>query len=276
MAVKLVRALIYTNLWIASGAASLFWAGYQVLGGGAPPLRTLVFLFCSTLITYNLHWLLAGRTYCANRPEEKYQWYARFYPWGLALFGLALVGELWGVLGLGWREWFFFAHLGAISLLYNLPEQRTLVWLVSIRRIPFLKIFLIAYVWATLGAGYPALLLDALSPQAIFWFAALLLYTFAITLPFDIRDLIQDRQVGLRTLPDRWGLRTTQVVAQLCLATALLCLVLAGVPFWVGALLVIPASAGVQGTRPHRPELYFTGFLDGLLVAFGPLVFWGI
>lgn len=268
----LIRLVVYSNLWIAMGAASLFFAGFHVLGGERPEWRTLIFLMSSTLITYNMHWLLAGRAFHRSRQEEKHQWYAQHYWFGWCVFGLALVGELWGVLGLGWREWLFFAHLGAIAVLYNLPEHRTPGWLVSIRSIPFLKIFLIAYLWTALGAGYPALLLNVLTWQSVGWFWGLFAYILAITLPFDVRDLLEDKKKGVRTLPSILGLKGTKGLAYALLLVFMAGGIESGYGILPTVLLILGAGMGIGFTNAGRHELFFTGFLDGLLVLFGLLI----
>ena len=238
-----------------------------------PPLRTLTFLFCATTLTYNLHWLLAGKEYCAHRPEEKYQWYARHTYLGWLIFELALVGEIWGVAGLSWREWLYFGHLGAIAVLYNFPEHRGPGWLLRLRRIPFLKIFLIAYLWATVGAGYPALLLNRLDPITLMWFAGIFLFVFAITLPFDIRDMEEDRTHELKTIPARWGMEASKRIALLSAGLAGVFMVGAGATWSTTLVITAAAILLIAGTHQKRSELYFTGLIDGLLVLFVLLVY---
>lgn len=230
---------------------------------------------CSTLLTYNLHWLLAGRAYLSSRHDHKYQWYARYYAIGWIVFGLGLVGEFWSLFSLEWREWLFFAHLGLIALLYNLPEHKTPGWLISIRRVPNLKIFLIVYLWTVLGAGYPALLLNVIAMEVVWWFVAIFAFVLAITLPFDVRDITEDKEKGMVTLPGQLGLAKTRQLAWGCLLIFGSCGLLAHAPGLGIGVLFFGGAMGVLLTHPKRCELFFTGYLDGLLVLFAPVLLLG-
>ncbi|MBK9505813.1 MAG: UbiA family prenyltransferase [Bacteroidetes bacterium] len=75
--------------------------------------------------------------------------------------------------------------------------------LFRLRQIPYLKIFLISFVWATVTILLPVIH----SEKAYNNFHILtmiierFLFVFAITIPFDIRDMNADSQTELKTIP---------------------------------------------------------------------------
>jgi 4-hydroxybenzoate polyprenyltransferase len=87
-----------------------------------------------------------------------------------------------------------FAHLFIIMLFYEkiFSDEKEL------RKIPFLKSFLIAYVWACVCVA-PQLLEKIHHFQFTIWLEVYF-YILALTIPFDIRDVEIDHNQGVRTL----------------------------------------------------------------------------
>ena len=152
-----------------------------------------------------------------------------------------------------------------------------------LRDLPGIKIFLVAGSFAWVSVILPAVASGVVGQWFVWIMAAeRALFIFALTLPFDIRDLHIDAPAAVKTLPQvlgMWG--------AVRLGYALLCLagVLAFGLFWVdfyaattlAALLISYAiTAYFIGLSPRRQhDYFFTGLLDGLMLLQATLVMCG-
>ena len=93
--------------------------------------------------------------------------------------------------------------VGLLSVLYPF----------GLRKIPFIKIFVISFVW-TISTMLLLVIENniPISQNIIFHLIARFLFVFAITIPFDIRDLKYDAQ-NLRTIPLFFGALKSQFIA---------------------------------------------------------------
>ena len=97
------------------------------------------------------------------------------------------------------------------------------------------------------------------------------LFMAAITVPFDVRDLFQDKQNSLQTLPTMLGEKRAML---LCYGFLLFYLILLLLPIhplnlWnaAGLILSICLSAWViSKSNPSRNEYFYFLFLDGMMI----------
>lgn len=96
---------------------------------------------------------------------------------------------------------------GIISVLYPF----------GLRKIPFIKIFIISLIW-TISTMLLLIIENnvGISQSTILHLIARFLFVFAITIPFDIRDLAHD-QKSLKTIPIVLGVAKSKLVAILAL-----------------------------------------------------------
>jgi 4-hydroxybenzoate polyprenyltransferase len=137
-----------------------------------------------------------------------------------------------------------------------------------LRWVPYLKVFLIAAVWSYAGLAYVAVPgWERVSPETLGWLGLVrFFWVLAITIPFDMRDVVSDVQAGIVTLPSRLGLRTSWYISLLAAAVSL-----------VGALAWLPSLPGAPGMwlsyaglfpvllawHIRRGEAYYAYLLDG-------------
>ena len=109
----------------------------------------------------------------------------------------------------------FLLHLAVLSIFYNVPKEAEGINRFPLRSIPIIKIFLIAYVWASISSFLPSILSGSLvlNTHNTLIFLAHFLFIMAITLPFDIRDFNRDNKESLITIPQLIGVKTTKVLA---------------------------------------------------------------
>lgn len=276
--------MLYSSLWLAA-AAGLLAAGtlheWGVgLGQGGREVAHLPWLvFAATLLVYNLD---AATPYKHAQPagtSARKQWQHRHRGLllGLAAGAAALAG--WFFLADGWwRHPVLLGHLAALALLYSVPVPGALRGRRggrgrALREIPLLKVGLIAYVWAAVTVGLPALALHRTLGQSWELLAQRLLLVLALALVFDIRDVSRDRAAGLRTFPVVWGVGNTRWLGVAALALSV------GVGMYRGenlGPLLLPAAcaaAAILGAAEARGDYYFALFTDGVLLVRAAMYF---
>jgi UbiA prenyltransferase family len=147
-----------------------------------------------------------------SRPPftEREQWYAEHF--GLILFpvafsGLAVVSMLFffpPVMIL------YFLPLLAVSLLYYLGP-------LPLRKIHMLKGFLIALVWTAVCVAVPYCLFpnQKTAGEMYFLTAGTFFLVSGLCIPFDIRDMKEDREKNILSLPVLYGITGSKVIAVL-------------------------------------------------------------
>jgi 4-hydroxybenzoate polyprenyltransferase len=163
----------------------------------------------------------------------------------------------------------------AISLAYVTPTGNGKL----IRNIPFLKIFLIALTWTWVSILLPHALsnqFELFSVSFILIMAERFLFIFAITIPFDIRDVEQDQRESLDTIVKVVGPSKAKYLSIGILTAATLIGYILYVDgtwqlnYWLLHILII-VYAGLLVYRVHsdRRDAYYSWGLDGSMLLLG-------
>ena len=253
------------------GAQSLF-----LLFGKIVWSPVLGLLFTGTLSLYALHRLIGISRMRTFENIGRYQVIARYRHHILAYGILGGIGALYFILQLDRSVLIAFLYPAVISLGYILPLPSGK----RLRDYHYLKIFLISFCWALLTAWLPAME-KGLGQQlsTILQLAERALFIFAITIPFDIRDLDLDSSDKVHTLPGRWGLQRSKRWAITGLVMAGL---IGGIQWWLGlyalgSFLALLFSSGLSGcliwySTKDLHDYYFSGLLDGMMLVQAGLV----
>ena len=279
-----MRFLSFTHIWIALGAFvtttfSWLWCvdGFPMERGG---MWIAMWVGLSTGLGYTVQRAIKHTRHPHNMPGLRRAFWDR-WKWGMIAcwtgawlaFNVAYVEEL------GWEEprrLAVVAGVGLASVAYALmPGMGG-----GLRKVTWLKIPLIAVVWATATTHHPVLGIDP-----VLWVQRVM-FIAGLTLPFDIRDLDVDR-AHMTTLPMVVTAECVLTWARLLLGAAAALsfgvwlgrllghglrpidvgpAVLAAQSFWAWWMLrpahALPALQGPQHEREH-----YTGWrLDGILV----------
>lgn len=160
---------------------------------------------------------------------------------------------------------------GLLSISYILPIFKNGG---RLRDFHFIKIFVIVVAWAWLTVFIPYLNHSTIGfKELILLLLERSFFIFAITLPFDIRDLNIDAKTQVKTLPALLGLATTKKLAYLSLGLMTVCILwnyFEGIYTFsnIIALFISICTAVilVAYSKPLLPDQYFTGLVDGLIV----------
>lgn len=152
-----------------------------------------------------------------------------------------------------------------IAIVYVVPIKGK-----SLREISGLKIFLVALVWTGLTLVYP--MLNANIPLQLYWKEILgfFLFFFAVTIPFDIRDLQFDLPMHM-TIPQVLGINGAKVLAIGLMFIFFILTVKFNQEIWKSALLsgfCILTSFLILYTNPQRSTNYFAA-IDAMMILLG-------
>lgn len=268
---QLATAIIYSNIWIASGAALLTLQTYWVAGNEVN-FGLVAFVFFATVGTYNFQRLLRFNKWWLRATSERLHWLIRSRRFLLAITSISFAGA--GVLAvfcLQPKHFMALIPLGAISFLYAWRFFPHGDGRRALRDIPGLKIFWIGGSWAAVTVLLPLLGTNEINSLWPPIFAERLFFVLAITLPFDIRDMHYDSG-NQKTIPQVIGLRKSAWLAQgLNLLFAVIVLINFAYSNQQEVIFALVISALINAVvlafafRP-RPEPYYSVLVDGLTI----------
>jgi 4-hydroxybenzoate polyprenyltransferase len=274
---KLTDLILYSSLWIGACAAALVIFTYDVTGSGLNPDAYAGFVFCGTIVIYAIHRLAGIERVKQFQDRGRFAVISRYRSHILIYGVLASGGALYFLTQFQWQLIWWLALPALLSFLYVAPLGK---WK-RLRDFPLVKIFLISGVWAALTGLIPFVhtgQAGLLSGGLLFTERAL--FIFAITIPFDIRDIQIDETSNLKTLPQVIGIRKSQFLALLLLSiSALLTIVLISTDVYdVELLTPYLLCTGITGllisqASVDKDDYYYSGLLDGMMFLL-PFLYW--
>ena len=254
---RIIEFLVFSNVWISLGAVGIALTTYFYTKTELD-LLVIMLVFFSTLFGYGLqnisqrdiHIQRSNQITWSHSNNKLIKWivfvsflnsvFLSFYIMNIYLIILSIP---------------FFA---LVFLYRNVFSSK-----LQIRNIPFLKILIISFCWCWTCCALPQLVFGCIYNWNITFI--IFVYVFAITIPFDIRDMTIDKR-KIYTIPQFTGVRVAYIISQfsiLCLfffalylSNYLLCF------FMVITNLVLIPSLKIKS------EFYYLFVLDGLLVIF--------
>jgi 4-hydroxybenzoate polyprenyltransferase len=230
----------------------------------------LVFVFCATFLLYNIHkpityWL--KKEFIVN---PRFQNTKRFEaPLSILTFVATLIC---------FDCFFLFKQTGqqtvmissAISLAYVLPFLKGK----RLRDLPYLKIILISFVWALVCVMLPVSIVGRGwgMPESLM-FLEKAFYIFALTIPFDIRDMKWDAETGVKTIPLSIGIEKAKLWASYSIVASfsIVCVLSYFSVYTLNQYIVISFSLILSEYLIHKTNIndsniFFYGLIDGQLM----------
>ncbi|SKB65019.1 UbiA prenyltransferase family protein [Daejeonella lutea] len=267
--------LLFSNIFIALCAVAQGLVTYQLLGT-KPESHVLGLLFCSTLALYNFSILLSKPEKPEKSPFRRVRWIFSHYRLMITITMIAVFSILPLVFFLNASSRILLVSLALISVAYSLPIFSINDKHFGLRNIPGVKLFLIAAVWSLSCVLLPILELESTIEasvsmnDSIILIAKRFLFIAAITVPFDIRDLFQDKTNELKTIPVILGERKALLICQGLLVIYLILLFLFTQNIdgnFLGLMLTIILSGWlIFKSTWQRNEYYYFFYLDGTMI----------
>lgn len=276
--------LLFSNLFIACCAVAQGLVTYYLLNF-PPDTYVLAFVFFSTLLVYNLSMLLAKPKEPQKSPFKRVRWIFSHHRLIISITLIAILCIIpLGLLYLSFQAKLLMIFVGLIAIAYNVPFLSLNQKKIGLRNLPGIKLFLIAFVWAVSCVLLPIIELEhnygipiALS-EIILLVAKRFLFICAITIPFDIRDLFQDKLYELKTIPVMLGEKKAWIFCQALLVAYLVLLVLftKTIDFNVIGLALTIVLTGwlIFKSNIKKNEYFYFLFLDGTMIL-QFLILWG-
>lgn len=266
----IAAALIYSNVWIATGAALLTAQTYWVFGAEVN-FGLLALVFFATLATYNFQRLVRFNKWSYRLNSERLHWIMRSRRTLITLVvGSLIATGIFALVSLQWEHYWLLIPLGLISLLYAVPFIPSENKRLALRDLPGLKIFWIAGTWAAVSAVLPLMNHAEPNPEWGVLISERFFFILAITIPFDTRDLSYDDPKH-KTIPQLLGIKKAGGLAILC---ALIFALMVAVNFHLAwytfnVFIALFANAAIVigillFSFRQQKEPYYSGLLDGL------------
>lgn len=278
---KLINALINTNIYI-SIAAVFLTIETQIQLGMKPQWHPYLFIiFFATLFEYNLHRLITIITNKEALNSDKHKWVRENLKGFNFLVFISVTGFIC-VAFLAKKEVLItLAPIAILTMFYSIPIFGNHKSIFRLREIPYLKIFLIAFVWSSSTILLPIIQSNSTfnKTHIITMLAERFFFIFAITIPFDIRDIEADKQAGLKTIPLLINENKSRVISYISLFLSFIISFfhyqLIGCWFVIWALGISTLTTFIfLGKKKIRTLPYYHyGILDGTMLLQGLLVF---
>ena len=179
--------------------------------GSKPIYPVLGVLFTSTLAIYNFCILITQPQQPEKSPHKRVRWFFSHYRLMVTLTIVSILSLVPLFFLISFSSKILLVFLAGLSFAYGIPLFTMGDRKFGLRNIPGLKLFLITLVWTM-----SIVLLPVLEAQAAHFanismrdttilIAKRFLFIAAVAIPFDIRDLFEDKQFGLKTIPVAWG-----------------------------------------------------------------------
>ncbi len=276
---KIFRFIVFRNVFIAICAVFMVWETQWFLGIPLQITPLILFVFFATFFEYNLH-IIAGR-FSFIHPLESLS--HLFSPEVSPTLKFCIVSGF-----LGCVATFFmleklmmagFIISGLITLSYSLPMVKRNGKFIRLREFTYLKVFTVAMGWTLITVAVPLLpyLQTFSKPELALILIRRFLFIFAITIPFEIRDMERERKFGNTSLPMLFGIRAMKSAGILMLV--LFCL-LCGLQekfllydvasgktfFYPFTLSAIAAAYLILNASDKKSKWYFKFWTDGTMI----------
>ncbi|MFD0939864.1 UbiA prenyltransferase family protein [Pedobacter boryungensis] len=268
--------LLFSNLFIAICAVAQGLVTYYLLKL-PPDIYVLAFVFFSTLLIYNLSMLLSKPKEPQKSPFKRVRWIFSHHRLIISITLIAILCIIpLGLLYLSFQAKLLMAFVGLISVAYNFPFLSLNQKKIGLRNLPGIKLFLIAFVWSVSCVLLPIVELEnnrnVVIPlgETLLLVAKRFLFICAITIPFDIRDLFQDKLYELKTIPVMLGEKKAWIFCQALLGAYLILLVLFTKNINLDviglALTIFLTGWLIFKSNFKRNEYYYFFYLDGTML----------
>lgn len=266
--------LLFSNIFIALCAVAQGLVTYHLLNA-KPDKNVLGILFASTLALYNFSILLSKPADPSQSRFRRVRWVFSHYRLTITITIIVVLSLIPLFLFLSAASKILLVFLAITAVTYNLPIFSFNDKRFGLRSIPGVKLFLIALVWSLSVVLLPILELEnntilVTSRDSILLIAKRFLLIAAITVPFDIRDLFQDKNSDLKTIPVLLGEKAAYLVCQGLLAAYVVMLFLFtekfNVDFFALTLTIILTGWLIFKSNWKKNEYYYFFYLDGVMI----------
>ncbi len=268
--------LLFSNVFMALCTVAQGLVTFYLIGA-KPVVPVIWLLFTSTLGIYNFSILLIKPKQPDKSPYKRVRWFFSHYRLMVTFTIVSLLSLVPLFFLISIESRILMVFLSIISFFYSIPIFTAGNQKFGLRNIPGLKQFLITLVWTMSTVLLPILeaqhfhLTSISMRDTTILIAKRFLFIAALTVPFDIRDLFDDRKSGLKTVPVVWGEKNAYLFCQVLLAGYVVLLFLFknngfNPDFWALTITTVLTGWLIFKSKWEKDEYYYFFFVDGVLI----------
>lgn len=265
---KIINFILYGNFFIAFCAYAQTANTCHVLGYKTHILP--IFVAMATFFLYNIHKPI---TYILKKQLIDNQRFLKTKSFSTPLSILTICAAVFCVylfFYLKTKTQLSLLVTAILSLAYVLPVLGGS----RLRDLPFVKIFTIAFVWAFVTVILPVQEYGQFSISPILpIFSEKILFIFALTIPFDIRDVDWDAKTNIKTIPLSIGIQNAKKLSILSLIGSIYIVfnlknqdTYASINATALLLTYLTSIFIIAISRKDRSDYFFYGLTDGMLL----------
>lgn len=257
---SIIRFLVFSNIWVAFCVLALALSTELLLGTANHQISK--FIFCATLFTYNFQRVVRIEK---GVNHVRKQWLAENKR---LIYSLILLGGI-----MSGYYFFRFQIFTQVAIVFS--GLLSVLYPFGLRAIPFSKIFVISLIW-TISTVLLLVLENntAITQNIALHLVSRFLFVFAITIPFDIRDMQYDVK-NLQTMPLFFGIQKAKImgVFALIICGIIACFQYSGNSLVLSYLLALIllyfiASIFIVKSDEKRKEMYFSFWIESLSILY--------
>jgi 4-hydroxybenzoate polyprenyltransferase len=265
---------IFSSLYIALCAVIMVYQVHLLFPAAEISPVLYVFIFFSTVCSYNFHWYLTRQSVSAS---ERLKW-ALHYKWlHLILYFIGLIGSVICFFVLK-QQWFWIALGAFITFLYSAPKIPQKIF-IGLRRIAIGKTIFLAFVWMYVTTLLPLLISGKPWQTDFTWLACSRFFLiYAICILFDYRDREDDKADGIRSMItwlNERGINNLFALSIVLFAVCTTALYFSGFSLTITSLLLTPGAIAValyNYAKKNFSDYIYYFVLDGLMMLSGLLM----
>lgn len=266
---KWINFYVFSNVHVALAAAALTFISYWNLGE-VVQFPLLLWVGFVTIIAY--HFIRIFDTYYFAL--SNFSLFKIFTKFDFLLFLLGFLLFCIFIIESSLKEVVILLPAMFLTIWYAVPIVRINGKLVSLRRLPQLKIFIIVLVWNTVTVLLP-LHNHFTDFNLLIEFVQRTFLLIALTIPFDIRDFETDPQ-DMSTLPQKMGILTAKKVGVLLLVGFFILIFFKTEyrsEIIISELIVFVVSLGFITQVNNQKSIYYTAFwMEGIPILWAILL----
>ena len=244
---------------------------------GCRPIYPLLFLlFGATICVYNFSIYIDKPTVIQSTSVQRINWFLTHKKLMKAGIIASTIMVVTMVFFLSDKTWLILGGLALLAFGYSLPMFQKGNYKFGLRNITGLKAILIALVWTLSCVGIPVIeaqnrhLIEISGINLFVLITKRFLFFAALTIPFDIRDFLHDRALGLKTIPVILGVKNAYLLCGALLTIYMLLLLFCrNNGFSVGFSALI-CTAIITAWLIFKPGIkkteYYYFCIDGVLI----------
>src|SRR5579872_5881335 len=268
--------LLFSNIFMALCAVAQGLLTFYLIGS-KPIYPVIGLLFVSTLGIYNFCILISKPLQPEKSIHRRIQWFFAHYRLMVTITIVSILALVPLFFLVSFASKILLIFLAVLSFAYGLPLFSMGDKKFGLRNIPGLKLLLITLVWTMSIVLLPVLEAQAAHLATLslrdttILIAKRFLFIAALAIPFDIRDLFEDKQLGLKTIAVAWGEKNAYLFCQALLVGYVVLLFLFrnkgfDTDFWALTLSIMIAGWLIFRAKWEKNEYYYFFFLDGVLI----------